>query len=203
VIECGCRGVDEHQMWCGVHIASVMKDTYPAPTGLPFTDAELERFQETLRQGPTKMKGGFGTADHTKMVGTKRQQFTPTYPPCNLPVCDHSGGASRDCASMQYVPNSTLPYQDWCINCGSSPTSHDSQGNCSPLALGLSPMVPGVTYDLGNGLSITLDEGKPAEAEGSLCTANPSCGKPDEECPVCKAGNCPGAKCWRGCEVRR
>jgi hypothetical protein len=33
--------------------------------------------------------------------------------------------------------------------------------------------------------------------EVSLCTAKPSCGFPDEECPVCKAGNCPGVKCWR------
>lgn len=31
------------------------------------------------------------------------------------------------------------------------------------------------------------------------CTANPSCGEDDVICPQCKAGNCPGAKCWRGC----
>jgi hypothetical protein len=36
-----------------------------------------------------------------------------------------------------------------------------------------------------------------------LCSAKPPCGLPDEECGQCRAKNCPGVKCWRGCNASR
>jgi hypothetical protein len=35
------------------------------------------------------------------VVLTGLTEMPAEYPECNLPVCDHSGGASRDCATMQ------------------------------------------------------------------------------------------------------
>lgn len=53
-------------------------------------------------------------------------------------------------------------------------------------------------YLQGRILPVTLPEvSDPIRDEAiELCTANPSCGLPDEECG-CRAKNCPGQVCWR------
>jgi hypothetical protein len=102
-------------------------DYLASSSGLPFTDAELERFQETLRQG-----SGWNVT-----------------------------------ATPQWQTAKIITGEEW-----------QRMKEEYEAALGM----PGPP---------------PLEVEVSLCTAKPSCGFPDEECPVCKAGNCPGVKCWR------
>jgi hypothetical protein len=126
-------------------------DMWNYVSGLPFTDAELERFQETLRQGTTQ---------------APQQGFT-------VGIIDANGNPQPNPDAMDYDAWIKKYFGD-----------------------DLDAARKAVEGEVSR-------RGLPPEVEVSPCTAKPSCGFPDEECPVCKAGNCPGAKCWRGCEVRR
>jgi hypothetical protein len=125
--------------------ATLLVDHCAAHSGLPFTDAELERFQETLRQGTAQ-------APH--------QGFT-------VGIIDANGNPRPNPDAMDYDAWIKKYFGD-----------------------DLDAARRAVEGEVGR-------RGLPLEIEVSLCTAKPSCDFPDEECPVCKAGNCPGVKCWR------